>query len=526
MLTVSPPAQKRSFLSGIMLLRLVFLSLISLSVTRLAWLSDDALITLRSVLNMSHGWGAGFNSTEVVQAYTHPLWMLIWLSLGSIFSNWIFLILFTSIVLSTIAVAIILFSCRSKSQVLIVGVALLSSSAFLDYATSGLENPLAYLLVVLAVWISLKPHLTISWITLLALVFSSLVLTRFDFALLVLPVALYLLLSWRKEPKKYLLALFVTALPLILWFWWSYVTYASVLPNTFAAKSNLDIPRIELLIQGLQYFSLLLRTDLVTSTVLVIGSVFVAFFGTALQRSWIVGILIYLSYVVYVGGDFMAGRFVAVPFIAVLMLSICVPQDRYPRVLTQNPSKLILASAAIAILGISFLSGPNHPSVMHVSSEERFERASGIVDERSVYMGMNRTLFDLLNSDFVKSDSFNFPLEAIQQPDVHITTLNEAAASWPRKSGNESDYPIAVGDTCGIGATAVMAGPRIHWVDSCALADRFLASVRFSAPDWRIGHFVRAVPEGYLDAIQRNDPTLLMDESESLRLQELWSKIK
>jgi hypothetical protein len=37
---------------------------------------------------------------------------------------------------------------------------------------------------------------------------------------------------------------------------------------------------------------------------------------------------------------------------------------------------------------------------------------------------------------------------------------------------------------------------------------------------------VRAVPEGYLDAIQRNDPTLLMDESESLRLQELWSKIK
>ena len=278
--------------------------------------------------------------------------------------------------------------------------------------------------------------------------------------------------------------------------------------------------------QGLQYVFLLFRADLVTGTILVLGSIFVAIYGTTLQRLWIAGVFGYLGYVVYVGGDFMAGRFFAVPFIAVLFLTICVPRDRYPRVLSQRQFYYTVTSVGVVIITLAFLSGPTPFSATQVIAGQRFEQANGIVDERSVYTGMKRTFLDLFDLENNQVDSFRFPMEAIQQPDVHISLLDEAADSWPRKSANDSQYPIAVGDTCGIGATAIMAGPRIHWVDSCALADRFLASVRFDKPEWRIGHFVRAIPEGYLEAIQRNDPNLLMNESESARLKELWSKIK
>ena len=55
-----------------LLLCLIFLAVL----LRTAWLSDDALITLRTVLNVTHGYGLTFNIAERVQTYTHPLWML------------------------------------------------------------------------------------------------------------------------------------------------------------------------------------------------------------------------------------------------------------------------------------------------------------------------------------------------------------------------------------------------------------------------------------------------------------------
>ena len=55
-----------------LLLCLIFLAIL----LRTAWLSDDARITLRTVLNVTHGYGLTFNVAERVQTYTHPLWML------------------------------------------------------------------------------------------------------------------------------------------------------------------------------------------------------------------------------------------------------------------------------------------------------------------------------------------------------------------------------------------------------------------------------------------------------------------
>ena len=53
------------------LLVLVFLAVL----VRTAWISDDGLISLRTVMNVTHGNGLTFNVGERVQTFTHPLWL-------------------------------------------------------------------------------------------------------------------------------------------------------------------------------------------------------------------------------------------------------------------------------------------------------------------------------------------------------------------------------------------------------------------------------------------------------------------
>ena len=42
-----------------------------------AWVGDDAYITFRTVDNFVNGYGLTWNTSERVQAYTHPLWMFL-----------------------------------------------------------------------------------------------------------------------------------------------------------------------------------------------------------------------------------------------------------------------------------------------------------------------------------------------------------------------------------------------------------------------------------------------------------------
>jgi hypothetical protein len=50
------------------LLLLVFLAVL----VRTAWISDDGLISLRTVMNVTHGNGLTFNPGERVQTFTPP----------------------------------------------------------------------------------------------------------------------------------------------------------------------------------------------------------------------------------------------------------------------------------------------------------------------------------------------------------------------------------------------------------------------------------------------------------------------
>lgn len=65
------------------------------------WVTDDAFITFKSVLNFIDGNGLVFNVGERVQSYTHALWFLI-LSLFAFFDTNLYFLSITMGVLFTV----------------------------------------------------------------------------------------------------------------------------------------------------------------------------------------------------------------------------------------------------------------------------------------------------------------------------------------------------------------------------------------------------------------------------------------
>jgi len=470
-------------------------------VLRTAWLCDDAYITLRVVDNLLHGRGLVWNVGERVQAYTHPLWMAALAIARLLTGEEYYSSIALSALLSTLAVVIYAWQLRDRPQVLAFGVAaLISSRAFVDYSTSGLENPLAYLLVSsLLIGIRLGKPVSERSVrtTAVSLTAGLLLLTRMDLVLLIAPVlAAFLWNESRHRPGPWLM----WAVPLLAWETFSLAYYGFPLPNTAYAKLANSIPERELLAQGLFYLRNGTRTDPVTLAVIITA----AAVGLTQRRRFDVpiacGTLAYVAYVVWIGGDFMSGRFLAVPFFAgvwQLTLPHRLPDER----------RVPIVGAALAIVVAA--TGPYSPP--YVSG-----RAYGAGDR----------LFDASMEDHGINDErrFYFQYTGLRRrsPGPRIDHPWAADGDEARRRG---DRVIVRGN---IGFFGYFAGPDVTIIDYYALADPLLARLP-ARPRWRIGHFARIMPQGYPETVETGmnrlvDPDLsrLYDEIKVITRGPLW----
>ena len=113
-----------------------------------AWVSEDAYITFRVIDNWAHGYGLRWNVHERVQAYTHPLWLLLHLPFAALTQNLFYINIAVSLVCSMAAVGIVLLTFRKNLGVTLTCfmLPLLLSKCFRDYSSSGLETSLSFLL--------------------------------------------------------------------------------------------------------------------------------------------------------------------------------------------------------------------------------------------------------------------------------------------------------------------------------------------------------------------------------------------
>jgi arabinofuranosyltransferase len=443
---------------------------------RTAWVSDDAFITLRVVDNLLHGFGARWNVAERVQTYTHPLWFLLLAAISPVVRDGYYAALALGAAASLATVALVALRLRADRRAILVAiVALALSKAFVDYSTSGLENPLTHLLLV--AFVLQLPDGRPDGRTLvgLGLIAGLATLNRMDAALLVAP-ALALALVRHRRPRGLLLA-GLGFLPFAAWEAFSLLYYGAPYPNTALAKLATGIPAGELAAQGLSYLQNSIRWDPITLAVIGAAVVAAAAARRAVAASLALGAVLYLAYVVRIGGDFMSGRFLSAPFLlAVLaLLRAGVLERRVPR---------LVALAAVAVLGLAgpratVRSGPR----ADLDAGELID-PHGVADERRYYF--------------------------------HVLGLWNGQPGWERPvlagriRGLElrrAGTPLAVEG--GVGETGYLAGPAVHVLDPLALGDPLLARLPMSrpppggngapaGPGWRIGHFRRNVPAGYL----------------------------
>lgn len=450
------------------------------AVYRTAWLSDDAFITLRTVSNALHGDGLCWNVAERVQTYTHPLWMFCLLGAHAIGGEPFYASLYVSWLVSCAAVAILFVSTRGGPLERVLALVLLIfSKAFVEFSTSGLENPLTHLWLACFVALYVKEPERGDAMPLSAIVGLA-ALTRLDSALLLAPAWL---LRLRARPwSERFVASFVAASPLAAWLAFSVIYYGFPWPNTAYAKLGTgDFAGMNRLAEAAAYFKASLRADPLTlGSWLAIAALFIYRRDRA-RLALLAGSALSLGYVVWIGGDFMSGRFFSAPF---FLAVACLASSDLLSTTRLRLGALALAAALIAL-------GQRPPlftgAGYGVAQARQAVNAEGIHDARA---------------EFFQNTSLS-----------NAATMNPAHADHPWSARGHALRERALRDPAArvqvidaIGFAGYYAGPLVHIVDHWALADPLLA--RLPASFGALGHYPRAIPDGYIETLAGGDIVL------------------
>ncbi|MDW8396206.1 MAG: hypothetical protein RMM31_08185, partial [Anaerolineae bacterium] len=466
---------------------------------------------MRVVDNFVNGYGLVWNTDERVQAYTHPLWLLLLSPIYFVIREPYYVLLAVSAVLSVGAVVLVLRAARTASLVLLAGILLTGSKAFVDFSTSGLENPLSHLLVAAfsLLYIRARWQATVRYNVPIAALAGLTILNRFDFALLVLPAVVERILSESTWSSRIRLAAIALS-PAALWMVFSLFYYGFPLPNTFYAKQTAGMPRAEYLERGVAYVVRLIAHDPLTFALIAVSLV-LAFMSTQRSMLWSLGLgmLAYSGYTIWIGGDFMEGRFLSAAFVMGVALVICALDGLRSSVKVN----LSLGSAAF-ILGLLtipvpnwlsgypyppqqplFLSTSNHPLyalVQHLNYPRLFTFGH-VSDERSTFFSSTSLL-------------------------AHLHTRSHIEDFWASQFGRalkEGRTRVTVHGM--LGFTGFYAGPAVRIIDFVALSDAFIARMPHQEPDdWKIGHIHRLIPDGYVSSRIYGDNRLSNDKLKQL----------
>jgi len=446
-----------------------------------SWTGDDAFISYRAGWNLLHGYGFTYNPAERVQAFTNPLWTALVAACAAVTGEFYY----TGQLVSWLCGAGVLWLLVRYSRHWTVPVAsllvLLSSKAFVDYSSSGLETPLNYLLVGAVVLRTLEDldsqidptrRFAVD-VTLASLAYVN----RPDTVLLTAPCLAWQIVTWWPRIRWQLARPIVLgALPAVAWLAFSVVYYGFPFPNSYYAKVATGLPAWMVLGQGAAYLVNSLSYD--PLTLLAIAGAVVAALAARRPAPIVVmaSALLYVVYTIKVGGDFMSGRFFALPFLqAVIVLGHLAPA----------PVALVPVAAVLAAYTVLNPLAPVKTGHDYAMAWP-WRQQNGIKDERGGYH--NAT--NLLRYD---------PLRPM--PDF----------VWVREGLSARSAGTRVLEHGSIGFVGYYGGPDLYVIDRNALSDPLLARMPVSDRihfEFYAGHFFRDIPGGYLESRQTGDNRL------------------
>ena len=440
-----------------------------------SWVGDDAYITFRVVDNFINGYGLRWNVAERVQTYTNPLWMLL-MSAAYVLSHEVY---YTSLALSflccTAAFWILVRSFPHLRQAALLLALCLSSKAFVDYTSSGLENPLTYAIdaaFLVCYWRFVEqpahrrePGQLMILTGLVSLAFVD----RIDAVVLLVPALLHAVwLSWRAHGLRVLIKpMLYGSIPAVAWLLFAIVYYGFPFPNTYYAKASAGFLRSIQIEQGFAYLANSARFDPITLTIIAIATLWgLSERGPA--RFLAIGLATTVAYVVWVGGDFMSGRFLSAACLAAAFL--------VARVAIQLP----LVAAVLAVLVAYNATWANAPIKMTPGREPAWpwQTQNGIKDEHGNFHAQTNLL----------------AYAPLQRRPLHPLALEGQTL-------RASDERVAIKPW--IGMVGFYAGPAKYLIDPNGLGDPLLARLPIDDDIYLYffaSHFGRTLPEGYYES--------------------------
>ena len=463
--SINPPNQR---ISNYVLIS-ISIVLFTIMVIRTAWYNDDAFIVFRTIDNFLSGYGLTWNVSERVESYSDPLFMLLQSFFIFLTGEFYYTGIFLSIAVSIISLCILGFKIAHSLVLALLGITILMlSKGFVEYSTSGLEDPMTHLLLALFFFVYFKDRKEANFKTLffLSLIASFGSVNRLDTTIIFLPSLIYVFLKLPKLRGFFILV--IGFIPLIIWKGFTFFYYGFPFPNTAYAKVlNTGADKIELIQKGVFYLENSLHWDPLTLVTILGAIIFVPFLSKKTNHiPIIIGIVLYLFFVIQMGGDYMGLRFLTAPlFLAVILIS---------RV-NLNPSKWKLVFPFfIVVIGLGSML-PFSP-IWTDSQYDGGYTEMGIADTRSIFYKYTGLLRDpLINT--VKHDVIYHP--------------------WMEQIEN---HKVAISG--GVGFIGFFGGPELYIIDPIALGDPLLSKIPSPKNyDWRIGHFLRFLPPGYDDSI-------------------------
>jgi arabinofuranosyltransferase len=449
----------------------------ALIIVKSAWICDDAFITLRTVDNFVHGFGLRWNVDERVQSFTHPLWLMALTPVYTVTRSAYYTGIVVSLAASLAVVAIYVRRLARHWPAVVLGVlALLSSRAFVDYSTSGLENPLTHLLIVafLALLLPMK-EVTPRRAGMLALLAALGALNRLDTILLFAPALVWVIVQAGPQRRAALKSAALGFAPLAAWLAFALFYFGFALPNTYYAKVSTGVSRPFLWLHGVSYLLNAARTDRLVLLFPLAALVAAIHRRRGSELAAVAGMVFYVGYLMSVGGDFMSGRFFTAPFVMAIGLLGFMDEP------WNDPGGRAPAwiAAMILVLGLTaplptLLADPYHYGA---EKGDTLMDTSGVSDERGYYWPTTA-------------------LSAVRASGV--VPLHP----WSLEGVADREHARRVSVHGSVGFYGFFAGPTVHVVDQMALTDPLLARLPAKSDRPRIGHYERRVPAGYLATLE------------------------
>ena len=221
---------------------------------------EDSYIVGRYAHNFAEHGALAYNIEDPISALTSPLHAILEGVLHTVFRiDPVVIWKYVSLALLMSSVFILAKLMKSKSQKILFYSSVLLTAPILLWTVAGLETILLMFLLSYVIYIFMEYDLEAkNTLIKLGFLFGLIFLTRFDAAVFLFPLALYILWVNRRNISYAILFLFIPTVLILLWFSFAYFYYGHLMPTSYFSKHpSFSIKHVSTVARGLFWIGII-----------------------------------------------------------------------------------------------------------------------------------------------------------------------------------------------------------------------------------------------------------------------------